>query len=508
MSASKKNNLIVCEFNQESNSFNPEITQIDSFQCYEGEKLIAEFNGKRKAVTAMLDVLHRHGVKAVPACSMYSQSGGRVNHDIVRFFLDRIRAVIQSLEEVDGLLISLHGATQSTECEDVAGLILQTFRDLLGSEVVIAASLDLHANITKRMVANTDFLCGFKTYPHIDYYETGERAATLVVEKLLRKNNHSMVKIGIPMIIPANGYSTLDGEFRSLMEYGNLHAEREGIVDFSIFMMQPWLDVHEASSGIVAVAGEKEKARSFALLMAKKLFSLRWEFKPEVHSVSEIILFAENNDSGKPVVLVDCADSSNAGATGDGAGVLKALLEAGVSFKAALVLRDAPAADQAHEMGVGAVGEFQLGGTIDSRQHENITVQAKVKSCYRGIFTQEGPAGKGTVIDIGPAAVLQIGKIDVLVCHKIAGNGDPQLFRAFGMEPAAYQLVAVKACTSFKVAYQEISSQIYQARTSGAASSDLYSLGFSRLPRPFHPFESIADYDFKDLVCSFGNQKI
>jgi len=390
--------------------------------------------------------------------------------------------------------------SQTTECDDVGGYILESIRKLTGEDAVISASADMHANVTEKMLRNADYICGFHTYPHVDYYETGARAAALGVGKLRKSESLRIIRAAIPMIIPANGYTTLQGPYKELMDYGESLVDKGILRDFSIFMMQPWLDVEEGATTVITVAGDKSTAVFHAKDIAEKLYRMRNLLKPDILSIKEVIDKAKNNKSDKPVILVDCADSSNAGAAGDSAAVIEELIKSGCRLKTAAVLRDAPAVERAFSVGVGNVAKFSLGGKYDPVHNKSITVEAYVKSVHDGIFYQEGPAGKGMKINIGRTAVLKIDETDLVVCHNVAGNGDPQLYRAFGIEPRNYRLVVVKACTSFRASYQKFAEEICIADTPGAASSNLMSLDFKKLPRSFYPFSPLDDYVVDDII--------
>ncbi len=496
--------ILVCEFNQESNSFNPDVSGMDTFEYYGicvGAEMLARLQGKPRAVAGMFDVIAQNGATVVPACSMYAQSGGRIDHSVLEWFLEKTAETIRRQGPVDGVLVSLHGATQTTACDDASGMILEVIRKRVGPDAVIAVSADLHANVTRKMVENADFICGFHTYPHTDYYETGVRAAKLAMMRLKGKQKLRLVRVGIPMIVPANGYSTLEGPFAELMNFGQSLVSSNQLVDFSIFMMQPWLDVAEGASTVVTVAEDEKTAQKHAVEMARRLVSLRDAFQPRMYLVDEVIALAAKPDTSKPVILVDSADSSNAGAAGDSITVVARVLETGSRIRTAAVLTDAPAVKQAHILGVGQKAVFSLGGTRDPVHNRSIRVEATVKSLHDGIFTQEGPAGRGIAINVGLAAVLSIaGTIDIVVCHKVSGNGDPQLYRAFGIEPKFYDLVVVKACSSFKAAYRLFAGLICPTHTPGAAAADLLSLDYRKLPRFFYPFSPLDDYRITDVI--------
>ncbi len=249
----------------------------------------------------------------------------------------------------------------------------------------------------------------------------------------------------------------------------------------------------------MVISNDYEISEFYARDMAQKLLDARKEFVSKQFSIEEVINIAEKNDSGKPVILVDCADSCNAGATGDNMAVAAKLLEKKSNLKTAIVVNDASAADLAHKTGVGKTEIFSIGA---SRDPNSVSVKAEgyVKSLHDGIFMQEGPAGRGLVNDIGRTAVIRIKNIDVVVCHWMAGNGDPQLYRAFGIEPTLYQLVIVKACTSFRAAYSKLSDLIFDTDTPGVAASNLTNLNFKKLPKTFYTWSTLDDYTLNDVM--------
>jgi microcystin degradation protein MlrC len=469
---------------------------------YRGEEMLRELKDKPCAVAGMLQAIKEANAEVLPGLSMYAQSGGPVEQEVVDAFLQETMTFIRQNLPVDGIFISFHGATQSTQYDDICGLISETIRREVGETVVMAASCDLHGNATEKMIKNLDIVCGYHTYPHKDFFETGYRAGKLGMEYLLGEKKPRMVRVMIPMIVPASGYTTISGPFSELMAYGESLVKEGKLFDFSIFQMQPWLDVAEGGSVVLAIASDYKIAEPYAVEMAKRLLDMRNEFNPKLYSVDEVFRMAAENKSNRPIILVDSADSTNAGAVGDNAYVLKKLLESKLSIKTAIVIDDPPAAELAHQLGVGKKAVFSIGGTEDPVGSESVKVEANVKSLHEGVFIQEGPAGRGLVRNIGHTAVLSIGNIDVVVCHHMMGNGDPQLYRAFGIEPTFYQLVVVKACTSFRAAYRLFAKEICDTNTPGAASVHLLSLKYRKIPKSFYPFSDLKGYQINDIAYS------
>lgn len=502
--------IIVCEFNQETNSFNPIPTTMNDYirgGVFEGEEMQRELGSRPCAVAGMMQAIKEAGAEVIPSYSMYAQSGGPVEQEVLDIFMEKVLKSIRKNLPVDGVFISFHGATQSTQNDDVCGLISEVVRKEVGEKAVIAASCDLHANVTEKMVQNLDIVCGYHTYPHLDYFETGYRAGKLGMECISGNYKHRMVRVMIPMIVPASSYTTLSGPFAELMAYGKSLLETGKLCDFSVFQMQPWLDVVKGGSVVLAISPDHEAAKQYGVDLAQRLFGMRREFKPKLYSIDEVLDLAMENKTNKPVILADSADSTNAGAVGDNASVLKRILERKLDIKVACAIDDAPAAEIAFKIGVGKKAVFSIGGTKDPAGSESVQLEAYVRSLHEGSFKQEGPAGRGLARDIGRTAVLSTGNIDIVVCEHIEGNGDPQLYRAFGVEPTFYQLVVVKACTSFRAAYQPFAAMICDTDTPGAASVHLMSLNYKKIPESFYPFSSLDDYSISDITLARDNDK-
>jgi microcystin degradation protein MlrC len=210
--------------------------------------------------------------------------------------------------------------------------------------------------------------------------------------------------------------------------------------------------------------------------------------------VDEVIDAAKENTTSAPVVLVDSADSPNAGSGADSSFVLARLLERGETLKTCMTVADIPAVEHAFEVGVGNEGDFLLGGTIAPSLSAPVAVtDCVVKSLHDGKFMLEGPMGRGTKVSMGRAAVLQAGQLLILVCSNSSNCRDPQFYRSAGIEPTLCRLVDVKACTSFRAAYEPISALICNTITPGAAGVELKILPFKNIPKTFYPFSEITE---------------
>ncbi|MBQ4582672.1 MAG: M81 family metallopeptidase [Oscillospiraceae bacterium] len=489
--------IFLCGFHQETASFNPNPSTIEDYTGYiyqaTGEELIAVNRGKNTLLGGMIDVAEESGYTVCGSANMCAHSGGPVQHEVVDIYLKQVLSDLKAALPVDAVLVFLHGATQSDVSDDVCGDVLTAIREVVGEDTVVSAGCDLHANVTERMMRAADYITGYQTYPHLDMCNTGKRAAMLAIRKLQGKPT-CMAWTTVPQTAPAHGYTTTAGGLKTLMEKGFAMVERGEIIDFSIYQVQPWLDSCVSGSAVVVAAETEEKAKAVAAEFAAEEFALREELQgPKLWTMAETVQAAVDNTVDKPVVLVDSADSPGAGSTGDSATVLEYLLPHRDTMRAAVAVSDTAAVEKAYALGVGGKADFMLGGALSPTLSSPVEVKdCVVKSLHDGKFMLEGPASRGAEADMGKAAVLQAGQLLILVCGNCNNCKDPQFYRSVGIEPTLCRLVSVKACTSFRAAYEPISALICNTITPGAAGVELKILPFTHIPAPFYPFQETS----------------
>ena len=477
--------ILIFEFHQETNTFNPLTTPFARFQpdcIFEGPEVFEKTVKNGGAVAGGVAAIQEAGGKVIPTVFMHSSSGGRVKDEVFTHLLERLKFYIEN-EEFDGIYAALHGATCTESLDDACGTLLSVLRDMVGDKI-ITASFDLHANITERLLENADYICGYNTYPHVDFYETGYRAAKFCMERLAGQQPY-IAAAGVSMLIPPAGYTDLKGPFADLIQKGKYMVSTGQIRDFSIFPVQPWLDIPVIQSRIVAIGNDPIQTQVCASRLAKGLFDLRDEVQTPLVDIDEIINIAEKNKTGKPVILADSADSPNGGCVGDSPAVALRLQALGSKLKTCMFIVDPAAVKKAFDLGVGAKAVFSIGAGFTKGMPGPYTAEGIVRSLHDGYL----PVDKNTVKYLGNSAVVSFGNLDVLLCCQGGASGNPMIFRHFGMEPLHYDLVVVKANTSFRVPYRSISELIYVADSPGAGASNLKQMPFEHLPPRMYPFD-------------------
>ena len=270
--------VIIAELKQESNTSAP-LTTIEDFNgfhlLYENE-VIEKLKGTNSEIAGFLNVLEAEGHEAIPIMAAFAVSGGPLNSEAYNFLTNRLYSGIKSAGKIDGVLLALHGAMVSVDELDADGTIIEKVRELVGLEVPIMVTMDLHANITKKKIANATTISGFRTCPHIDLIETGERAARMLCGILDGTSNPTMAWQKVPMVTPAcKQIDFKPGPYRDLLQE-NISLDLRGAIDSSAFTVQPWLDIPELGYGaIVITENDVALAKELTSQLAKKMWDLR-----------------------------------------------------------------------------------------------------------------------------------------------------------------------------------------------------------------------------------------
>lgn len=483
-----KKRVLLLEFRQESNTFNPIVMPRETFNGgspFEGEAILKAKLRSHEQVCGVVDTLENAGFEVIASALAAAPSGGRVADAMLEHVKERVAEYIRK-ENPDAVCACLHGATCTETIDDACGSLLAHIRKLVGDKP-ITVNFDLHANVTDQVLENADFVSGYQTYPHHDLYEAGCRSAQRCIEMLKGEKNY-MATVKLPVLLPPAGYTDTEGAFKGVMDYAKELVTKGVLKDFNIFVVQPWLDIDTIASRVIAVASDPETAKAYAAELAEKFYAIRGDMWPELTEVDDIIRFARENTSGKPVILADSADSPNGGCVGDSPVAAMKLLEAG-DLSACTFIRDPKTVEQAFAVGVGNSAEFSVGAGYTADMPGPLKATGYVRSLHDGHFS----TGNSHAY-LGKAAVIRFGKVDVLVSTGTAHSGLPWLYRQFGMEPSFYDVVVVKANTSFRRYYAPITDLIYVADTPGAGASNLHQFRWKNLPKGMYPFDLPADY--------------
>jgi microcystin degradation protein MlrC len=489
---------------QETNTFNPLATTRADFEAFgvlRGAEVVErmadtnELGGFIQSLRGWPERPEIVGLVRLPAWP-----AGPATADTFAWLRDELLDSLRRALPVDAVLLALHGALVADGAPDVEGAVIEAVRALVGPAVPVVATLDLHANVTERMVRAPDVLVLYHTAPHVDVFETGQRAS-VVLRRILDGARPVTAFQKLPLVVPAERANTQDPASVSYLFRTRLQeweADRR-ILAAGLATVQPWLDIPELGTAVVVVAdGDADLARRRCAELAAEVWRRRRDYLPELVSVEEGVRLALAGDG--LVVLSDSADATTSGAPGDSSHVLRELLRHEWRRPALVTLVDPGLVEEGGRRGPGAVFTAALGGKRDRLFSTAVSAEVCVAKLFEARFTLSGHLARNLPIDMGPSAVLRVGNVHIVVTSRSGPHFAPALFEAAGLDPFAAQVLIAKSPCGFRAAYEGRAGAIRVVRAPGCAPPDFWRYPYPHAPRPLWPWDEIAHWEPAPLV--------
>ncbi len=494
--------ILIAGYQHETNTFAPSVadwaafTRGDSFPAYmRGPEMLDKLSGINIPVGGFMDAARRKGWTLVPSAWAGAIPSSYVTEDAFERIAGAICEDVQKAgaeSSLDAIYLDLHGAAAAEHAFDSEGELLQRLRAIVGPKLPIVASLDLHANVTHRMLQTADALVSYRTYPHVDMADTGELAAELLVRRFKAGQKEPLHYKRFPYLIPLNAQSTFMEPAKSL--YEELVAmDREFGTVLSFCPAFPAADFDECAPMLWGHGERAEAAVEQLYARASEPKQWRVTVLPARECVVQALALAAspNTPAGKPVVVADTQDNPGAGGDSNTTGMLHALLAQGAGRQlpgqvALGLMFDAAAAKAAHSAGVGATLDISLGTAVPTftGQPSDPPVRGrfKVLALSDGVCTLTGPMMRGLTVRLGPCAALEIDGIRVAVVSGKKQLLDRELLRMVGIHTEQMRLVVVKSSVHFRADFQPNASHVLVAKAAGPMAADPGDLPWTRLP--------------------------
>ncbi|MBL9057457.1 MAG: M81 family metallopeptidase, partial [Rhodobacteraceae bacterium] len=462
-----------------------------------GAAAVERFGDVNAELAGFLDAGRAAGWKITHTISAHATPGARVS----RAAFDHIAGVIcdaarQHRDTLDGILLGLHGAMVPAFCEDGEGELLARLRAIVGPQMPIAVTLDLHAIATPAMVAQAQVFVSYKTYPHVDMRETGRHAGRLLDAAMRKAARPVTLRAHRPMLDEANAGRTDVPQTAALYARARAHEEEPGIMAVSVNAAFAEADVAEAGPTVLVTydadhPGASARARAIAEGLADTIWKQRDSVSNDFLTPAAAAAIARDFDASHgPLVIADYADNPGAGAYGDATALLAALLEVGATGGGFAPMIDPEAAAVLHRHRVGDTVTLDIGGKQDANFGGGpLRLTGQVVHLSDGSFTGDGPILGGITHSFGPTAVFRTGGIDVLVVTIPGQMLDLQQVRAFGIEPATLRFLVVKSMQHFRAAFEPVAGKVIVCDSGALATPQAHLRPYNRLPRPFWPLD-------------------
>jgi microcystin degradation protein MlrC len=490
--------IAVGQISCESNSFAGFTCDLETVKAtgylHEGADVFS-LAGTDSEVAGALAVLRSDpSVEVVPLLATRWNSSAVLQETAHAELRARLLAPLEAAGPVDGVLLSCHGSMVAAGCDDPEGWLAEGVRATVGPGVPIAMTLDLHGNVTDRMVEAVDIVVAYEHYPHDDSLATGERGARLLLEAARGEIAPVTCRIRLPMILTAFNASTFgDGPF-ARMERAARALEREpGILSVSNFYVGSYIDLPEMGSGTLVIAdGDRSRARAGAERLARQYWESRHEFLVDSIPVEEAVRRGRLIEGG-PILLLNTADTTGGGAAGDSIDVAAGLLGCGITEPAVAMVVDPAAAAACHAAGEGADIALDIGHRVDPRWGRPTHLEGKVARLSDGRFRYSGGIFGGTEASMGPSAVIEIGPLSLLVMSRSTYDWADEQYRSVGLDPASAKWVEAKNMMNFRKAYGAVMRAAFVLDAPGPTPPDMRALPFTRARRPWFPLDEIAE---------------
>jgi len=473
--------ILVALIHHESNSFNPNLTNLKEFEILRNNEVLQNRNTfVKSSLKGIIDTLAKEEIEIIPTVVVLPKAeGGLIEESTYQTIRSLYIEEIKKHKEIDGICLALHGSMTTEKKLDVEGEILALTRKHFGDKIPITAALDMHAMISKKIVENVDALVAYRTAPHIDKYETGVKAAELLVRNLYEGINLKMKAIQIPILLSGEMSKTDEYPMKNLIKNLEKKDKLEGVLSTSYFLGFPWADLEFNNASAVVVAEDAKLAEKIVFELAEEF----WKYKKEFDFTVPAFNLADSLEFGKtdpaaPLFIIDSGDNPGAGSTQNDLTVLKYLLDKSSDFNKLLY------------------GSINLPELVNYSYQLGEKKQLKFKINFEG----EPVLIKGNIEKLreykGVRSVLVVfNDLYLVFSDQKVVMQDPEFMHSLNLDLSKFKIVMLKS-GYLSPEYQNYSKKTILALTPGYTYQVFEKLEYNNLKRPIYPLNKDFEPNF------------
>ena len=464
----------------ESSTFSPALSTEESFHAKIGDSVYSRYP------FLQVDSLQRQRAEWIPTLVGKSLPGGTVTREAYESLVTKSLIMLKENGPYDGLFFDIHGAMSVVGLDDPEGDLIARIRAVIGDDVLISTSMDLHGNVSERLAMHSDLITCYRMAPHEDAIESKKRAVTNLLDRLENGKGKPTYKawVPVPILLPGEKTSTRIEPGKSLYAKIPDITKQEGVIDAAIWIGYAWADEPRNHAVVMVTGDDKEQVEKGAEKLAQSFWDVRkqFEFVAPTTTLDESLKLALASDK-KPYMISDMGDNPTAGGAGDVTWTLKELL-ARPEFKSdkgtSLIYASIPGPEfvaKALEIGVGGKIKAEAGAAVDNRFAGPLLLDGTITAIKEGDTNAE--------IEV----VVKVGSIHVIVTKKRKPYHHLSDFTNLGLNPKETNIVVVKIGYLVPELY-DIRGDWTMALTPGGVDQDLNRLGYKRIKRPMFPLDS------------------
>lgn len=490
----------------ESNTFIAEPTTYGRFEedtLLRGEEIVRSEREAHSTMAGLLALGDLPDVELVPLLLARAIPGGTVTDGALNRIVAEILALLESGGPWDAVLLGLHGAAVAESYPDADAEIAERVRAAVGEQVPIGVALDMHANVSPRLIANVNATTIYRTNPHIDAREQALACGEIIVRAVRGEVAPAQAFVPIPAAVNILRQSTLEDPMRSIMGEVDAVAQRPRMLSASLAEGYPYADVPAMGMSVITVHdGSAAAAAAEATRLAERVWRDRAEFDAAATPVDEALVEA-TRATASPSVLLDVGDNVGGGAPGDSTVILGAALRLQVSGLL-MILVDPEAVRNCAHAGAGQAVAVEVGGKLPMSPGKPVAVSGRVRRISEGRFEEPSATHGGfRHFDGGTTAVLDTdeGNTLVLISKRVIPVSIRQL-TTLDIDPRAYAIIVAKGVQSPRASYDTIAGRVVMVDTPGVTAADLSRLSYQRRLTPLYPFEPVPQYRPEAVVTA------
>jgi microcystin degradation protein MlrC len=491
--------ILAAMLKHETNTFSPVPTDLARFRAwglYEGEAVGQAYRGTNHPLAAYLDLADERGIEIATPVAAEAMPSGLVEREAYEYLTGLILDALRT-GGFDGAMLDLHGAMVAEPDWDGEGGLLEAMRTI-APDLPIAVTLDMHGNITERVVDNCTCLLGYKTYPHVDMAAVGRRAGAILLDSMDGRCRPVMAYGRLPLLAQTLRMGTADHPMGPLQAMTVEEEARPGILAASVFGGFPMADIPVAGLSVIVVAdGDRAAAEASRDRLLERAWSERAEFVYRHEPIGEAIRRAKGvNDA--PVVLLDHADNVGSGGSADSMTVIRELIRQGVTDVAVAAVWDPEAVRAMREAGPGATLTLDLGGRTEmpsiGAKAEPLRLTGKVRSLSDGEWIVRGPMYTGAKVTTGPTAVFDAQGLTIVVTSVHHEPWDAGILTNNGIDPRHCRFILLKSRIHYRAGFASLAKATITLDGVGVTTSDNSVLRYERLQRPIFPLDPETEW--------------
>ena len=475
----------------ETHTFLSQPTTLNDFIINIGDDVIKKNKGNGSPTDGFIEFALQKNWDIISGIQMSARPSGIVDEDAENFFdTNFFKKLEQHCENIDAIFLILHGAMVSKNHDDFEGDFLEKINHILKKRKItipVVAVLDLHANVSNKMIENSSCVYAYRKNPHSDSRDAAIKAASILSD-VFENPNVNQVNYQTKYILPPTGVGTANDPMKSVLaEAHKIEKNDKDIICINVMAGYSYADIADCGFSLnCCTKGDLNVAKNYLVSLANVLEEKIIFGYPKENTLEEVLEKIKSLPVlDKPILLIEPADNIGGGTPGDATDLLSRLLQSNQEGIVAII-NDPDSVKDCHQHNVGYEIGLNVGAKFDKFHGDPIKLKATIQKLSNGKFTLKNKQSHlasmmGMNIDMGLSAVVKNKHLTLLLTSIKTPPMDLGQLISQDISPEDAKLIVIKAAVSHKDAYDPIASHSFYIDSQGLCTSNLKRLPFKKI---------------------------